>query len=246
MSGLRVDLGGVEFNSGNPDADGNVWWMTEFDGWDSPDLRQVLVEPTGQHGSHIASATFAARAIVIGGVVKSPTQEAFWQAYSKVSAITNHLHSTIDMTVQEIPYTKRLAVARGGRPRKQIRVAHIEFELPLLAPDPLKYNNDESSDVLPGTIANAGDFETYPLLTLTAGGDYTIINTTQGAGASLVIEGAPAGAVVDMRKRTVELGGVDYYNTVQPQSVWWALLPGDNIITVTGGAADIAWRDAWL
>jgi phage-related protein len=184
--------------------------------------------------------------LIVGGTVKAPNDTAFWQAYGKLSLISNNLFTTRDMTVVEVPTTKRVSFVRGGKVRKEIKPGRVDFEIPLLAPDPRKYNDTEDTAALAGTITNEGDFETHPTLTLTAGGDYTITNTTQGAGASLVIVGAPVGAVVDMKLRTVLLGAVDYYSTVQPQSIWWTLLPGANIITKSGGAASITWRDAWI
>ena len=243
MSGLRVDLGGIEFNSDVVDANGTRWLMTELEGWDAMPIRQTLLDPTGQHGSVMGSATYGPRGLVIKGLAKTVSEAMFWIAYNQISSLVVPF-APRDMIVYET-VSKQVGVVDGGNVRKLISAGTVAFEIPLLALDPLKYNVIEHTSALPGTINNAGNIETYPVITLTDGGNYTITNTTQGAGASIVVTGAPAGSVLDMRRRTLTLAGVDYYAAVQPQSVWWALLPDNNIITKTGGAASIAWRDAW-
>lgn len=53
---------------------------------------------------------------------------------------------------------------------------------------------------------------------------------------------------LDFSSRTVLVGGTNAYGYVDvPNSTWWDLGPGDNIIQATGGTTwTINWRDAWL
>lgn len=53
---------------------------------------------------------------------------------------------------------------------------------------------------------------------------------------------------LDFSIASVRQAGLNAYNLVDvPSSAWWALAPGDNLISVTGGSAwTINWRDAWL
>lgn len=63
----------------------------------------------------------------------------------------------------------------------------------------------------------------------------------------LNITGASAVLDLDFSIASVAAGGQNYYSLVDvPNSTWWALAPGDNLIQVTGGTSwTINWRDAW-
>lgn len=236
---------------GAPDADGITWCVSSIEGWwETPPLTQNVINPTGMHGSVIASSTLAARPLVLRGSAKADmgTDPAVViRAFDRLGGISWPLLSSKSLTVVEQGITRTVAVKTAGAIRKRWAgpLAFI-FEVPLLAEDPRKYAATVTTVDLPATVPMLGNFPSEPVLTLTAGGNYTITNTTQGAGASLFLTGVPAGTVVDMRGRSVKAGTVDYYGAVGPTSVWWTLLPGNNVITKSGGAATISWRDAWM
>lgn len=246
-TGMRFDMSSIEMNTGAPDANGVSWYCTEVEGWDASPIRGSVIEPTGVHGAHVASGKFAARPLTVRGVCKAPTRAKFWDAYNYLSEVTSSMVDTFPLKGYEPALTKRMHVVLNGQIRKaKVGQAAFGFEVPLLAPDPFKYSEELEDASLVGTINNPGTFESYPRITLVAGGAYEITNTTQGAGAALRLSAVPAGTIVDMRRRTVLAAGITYYSAVDPTSVWWTLLPGDNVLTKTGGDADIEFRPAWL
>jgi hypothetical protein len=245
---LRVDLGSIQMNTDVADANGTKWYVQDIEGWSSPAIRQSIVAPTSRHGGVITEGMLDARAVILRGLFKAPSEATFWTAYNDINAaVVNLFTASTVMKVYETT-TKRLSVVRGGEVRINfVGLGAGEFEVPLLAPDPLKYSDTlNGPTALAATITNAGNFFSLPIITLTGGGSYTITNTTQGASASLIVVGAPAGTIIDFNARTVLSGSTDYYSIVDPLTVWWELLPGANIITKSGGAATISWRDAWL
>lgn len=239
-----IVLGGIDDN-------GIIWCVSDIIGWwDTPPINQDTINPTSQDGSVVTASTLAARALVLRGTGKGElgTDPALvFAAYDQLTGISWPLMASKALTVVEQGTTRTTNVVLAGSVRKQWagEQAFI-FEIPLLSEDPRKYSVDVSSQALPGTVVVLGNYPSDPVLTLAGGGDYTITNTTQGAGAALILTGVPAGTVVDMRARTVMSGTIDQYAAVDPASVWWELLPGNNVITKSGGAATISHRDAWL
>lgn len=248
MTAVAATLAGVNFN-GAADVNGTQWLMEELEGYDSPPVKTIIVEGTNRNGGVVASALLGPRPMTIRGLAKATSEANFWTAYDGLSDALGSFFATQTLQVTEggSGVVKRLGVITATGLRKKFHgTGSFRFEIPLMAPDPLKYSDALSTTALPATVVNTGNFETYPVITLTAGGNYVLANTTQGAGAVITITGAPAGTLLDLNNRTAYSGATDVYNIVASTSVWWALLPGNNVITKTGGAADISWRNAWL
>lgn len=135
----------------------------------------------------------------------------------------------------------------------------------LRATDPLIYDKTAKTVAIAiaagstsnsGTATNAGDFETWPKLTIAgAGTNPRISNSTNGnrqvkvdlvmgSGDTLVIDTHPS-------RRTVLLNGVDRYDVVRTDNQWWEILEDANTITFsrTGTTGTqtltVEWRDAW-
>jgi hypothetical protein len=233
------------------DAFGITWCVLEVEGWwDTPPLDQEVLQPTAQDRGAVAASNLSPRTMILRGTAKRAPDslpDSLMSAMDRLAAKSWPLLSQKSLTITEGGTARTTEVLPAGALRRRQRgLNQYIYEVPLIAEDPRKYSVTVQSEALPDTVVNGGSFPTDPVITLTDGGDYVLTNTTQGAGAILTVTGAPAGAVVDMRARTVTQGGVDYYATVDAASVWWTLLPGSNVITKTGGAADISWRDAWL
>lgn len=103
------------------------------------------------------------------------------------------------------------------------------------------------------TVTNGGTFEagTEPILTVAgpAAGPIAVtngspaktvkVNTALGSGETLVVDFA-AGV------RTVTINGQSRYDLLDSTTQWWALAPGANQVTYSGGGtASLAHRNAW-
>lgn len=104
---------------------------------------------------------------------------------------------------------------------------------------------------------NAGNIDTYPVITVSAGGAgasaIALENTTTGESWEIVLTlAAGETLVVDMGEQTALLNGTASREpfVVRPPSVWWALQPGSNqvqlVATGAGTTAVVAWHDAYL
>lgn len=243
---MRVDIGALVLNTGTPDAIGSQWYLTGLEGWDAPAQRLSTGEATSKHGGILLESMYGPRAITVRGLCKADTEAHYWDSYNYLLGLISNPSTQVAFSVFELPTTKRVSVIRGGQPKIDLGagISTFTFEVPLLALDPLKYGTTLHT-VTAGTITNAGTAESFPVATLTAGGNLSLTNSTYGRTVSTVTSLA-SGAVADFGRRTVYEGSVNRYQYVNPASVWWGLLPGANTVSNGGAAANIAYYDAWI
>jgi hypothetical protein len=155
------------------------------------------------------------------------------------------------------------------------------FKISLIAADPTIYDNSSSGGMsavvnlstgggvtwpivwnpvewkpgaTPTVINNTGDVPLYPRITLTNQmSNPMITNTTTGDFFALNGFTTAAGdlLVIDMYNRTVLLNGGSVLPSVTIASSWWALLPGENSISLTSTnssdtvVATVSWRSGY-
>src|ERR1019366_5896980 len=116
--------------------------------------------------------------------------------------------------------------------------------LEFFCPDPRIYTDALRSGS--GTVVNAGNFESRPVITVT--GATTLANANDSGNSIVVgpsnLGGVPNPSVIDLQNRTVvDGGGANRFDVIQPATTWFVLVPGSN--TISGGGT-ISWRDAWI
>jgi hypothetical protein len=157
------------------------------------------------------------------------------------------------------------------------------FQIELMAPDPTIYDNATGSALTatvpklvsggytypvvfpviytgggsPTTITNSGDFDVYPLVTMTGAMNNPVLtNLTTSEAFSLtgLITGPGDTVVVDMNplRRTVTLNGSSIFGLIGSSSTFWSLQPGGNDVTLTTPnsgdtvSALFSWRPGYL
>ena len=249
---LQVDIGAIQMNTGTPDANGSLWYVTDIQGWDSPDLRSNTIGPSSKHGVVISQAMLGGRTMVISGVTKTTSEANFWDAYNSLLGQTSTLFTPITMKVYESTGTKTIGVVRGGLPRLQIFPGSIVWQITMMAPDPLKYSDTVHTEAMPTAAAhtwtNDGTFPTFNLVATTTGaGTVSLTESSSGMVVSSGSSSLPSGTVIDFRKQTVVSGSTDLYAQLTPSSAFFGLNPGS--VTVTrGGTAplNLAVYPAWI
>jgi len=234
-------LGPIAFGDGVADVNGAKWRLGSVDGWESPEIRNVLLDRSGGHGQAVASAFYGGRPLVLSGTVEVPSEAGYWASLDRLRSAQGQPGAVQQFTLNEsIP--KRCGVIRAGKPRLSPNrgAGGYVFEVPLLAPDPRLYAAAESSGTSPTTgtnqLVNTGTVETFPVFTITgtAANPITITNTTTPTGSKTVrINTALISTdrlVVDFATRRVYKNGVDSPSLVDPTSQWWALWPGKNLL----------------
>lgn len=240
-----VTFGGITFDCATPDPDGAKWNWQRLDGWEPPDVRRDLLTPAGQDGQVPGEWRHNGRAIVLAGTANLtygtyPFDAAYWLAYNRLAAGANLVDTTGLLVVGE-PTPKQVSVKVEGRVRMrqvQGRMAVMEFEVPLIAPDWRKYGTTPVSDST-SPVANAGNVRTTPVVVITGASTNPRITNATDDGKFVEVTTVLTGGqtlTIDMDAQTAThsaLGNVDAL--IIPGSRWWDLIPGNNTVTLTGG-----------
>ncbi len=102
-------------------------------------------------------------------------------------------------------------------------------------------------------LVNEGTIETWPVITVVGpASNLWLESLTVDRHLQLLISMAATDTrVVDAGARTVLLNGANRSSTLTPQSRWWSLVPGSNLVRVrsdvtAGVVVTWTWRSAWL
>lgn len=135
---IEITINDLEMNTNTPDADGAYWYITDWSGWDSPELRQATLDPSLQEGTIVVESRYGARLIEVTGLCKAVGETGYWLAYNKIINLVTPLDS-VEFVVHETT-PKFVTVRRAGKTLvKELYGSAFEFNLSLIAPDPAKY-----------------------------------------------------------------------------------------------------------
>lgn len=128
--------------------------------------------------------------------------------------------------------------------------ADVRATLLFDSPFPYAMEFTQHDDSFSGSqvLNNTGNTTFYPVFKVTGGGAFTLSNDTSGE--SIVYTGSYSGyAEIDTFRNTIyENGnganlkdGLDVEN-----SDFWGLVPGNNVVTISGGTVEVLWQPAWI
>ena len=148
---MRYTLNGLVFDPDlGPDANGFEWIINELEGWDSPEMRLQLLNPTAVHGAVIGQSLYGPRPMTASGWIGVPDEPGFWAARNILATATNLVTASADLVVHEaVPKKCRVQRADKLRMRNHPDVLVVEFAIPLIAVDPRKYALDGTVVSLP-------------------------------------------------------------------------------------------------
>lgn len=244
---MIIHIGDITLNDNIADANGSKWYVTEMDGWDSPEVRAGTLSRPGQHGEVPVEGQYNARYINVKGLCKATSEAAFYESWYYMNAQTNYLGRRRFYFSVEEDVRRQCAVSRAGKLRMQhIGVGAFNFDLMLRADDPRKYSYIEKTEAFNAgvgeVLVNDGIASTYPRITLNGTGTPTI---TAGVLTWVASGSIPSGTVIDMLTMTVLNGSTSYFDSVDLSSDWLFLEPGNTTVQ-SNVPMTVAWRDAWL
>lgn len=250
---MIVDLDGLVFNTYEPDGNGTFWYVTGLDGWDSPGLRQTVAEPTSRHGDVLAKSLLGPRPMTLRGIVKSTTLDGHYLSQQQLQGQANNIAVTKPFRVTE-DIQREVKVYRAGHLRMSpAGLRAFSFELPLTAPDPLKYAVQGTTVTINSnqtkTVTNDGNFVTERyLLTALATGHVRVANLTISELGIRTDQEVENGTTFNCLARSVrDPDGLQVYSSLSPASTWWGLQPGDNQVHNKGGVnVSMTYFPAWL
>lgn len=244
-----AELGDIVFDGSTADSDGVVWSFDWIDGWwDSTEVDSTLLDV--MYGQIITGAHENGRAMILRGAAfmpdpHPPLADKFWIAERHLKRATRLVYvpgllevTEPDIGLQASVFRNRKAVVKrvGAGP------LIMEFEIPLLAEDPRRYDQTVTTNTdlqLTGsgttdsaTVANAGDQPTAPTITIDGPATNPKVTNATDGGKFVEYAGVLGGGdtlVLDSAAQTAKVNGSDVIIT--PTSQFFSLLPGNNSIT---------------
>lgn len=246
MTALQVSLGAINFNDDTPDSNGALWYLTEWEGWDSPQQRLTSMDLPGISGVVTLDNVYGPRSIILRGVCKATSATAHYQAKYRLADVTNALITEVALSATE-DIVRTCMVRRSAPLRMQeIGKGSFTFEINLQADDPRKYAAVSSlvTSVGNNTVNNAGNVETFPTFTTSASVTADRALTMNGNVLTL-LPTIPTALILNAEKYTATIGAVSYIDLVQRGSVWPIVEKGDNTFNTPIGGT-ITWKSAWI
>jgi hypothetical protein len=257
---LAPSLNTFVFDGVTANTDGIMASCSELDGWwDSADMNSSMYD-RAHMGQGFSILHRNARGITLSGFLHraaadDPVGSAGIRALRAMKAEIGSALSSVLLSVPEdldVPFALTARVNQVGAIRTRHismggQLVTIEFQIPLLAQDPRRYNAVESTalDTTDLTVTNLGDLPT-PLRINWPGGttDPFVVNNTLADAPLLAWNGtASSNLYIDTGALVVMDGGSNAIANLT-SAQWFMLAPGDNALTISP-AADIAWQDAY-
>ncbi len=150
-------LDGLVFGGGVDPATGCEYYASEVTGWlGAPAWRTNRQAALGAHGEYSGPQWREGRTITIEGRVACPTEQAREAAERRIGALCDDPTATYDLVRLEPSGPVRAGVRLGGETLVSMGRGrlHLDYSIPLYAPDPRKYLPARSAPVrlpTPGT-----------------------------------------------------------------------------------------------
>lgn len=134
--------------------------------------------------------------------------------------------------------------------RMQWNWSEIVPQVTLTFDSPFPYAIDftQISTSLPSTLNNVGNATFYPVFQISGGGAFTLSNDTTGQ--AIVFTGSYSGyAEIDTFRNTIYQNGsgANLKDGIDVQaSDFFGLVPGNNVISLSGGTGIALWQAAWV
>jgi len=281
IGNLRATLGTLRL--GAVDNAGVAWFLQGLDGWDSPEVRAEYTDREADHGAWASPVYLGARPITLSGTLEAPNLPALQTAMDQLYAAASLTDTTLTVW-ESVP--KQAVVRRSGKVLAQyVTDRTATWSVMVTAADPRRYDITAQSGTigLPSTTgglafpvtfpvtfsavtvsgqitaANAGSFETRPVLTIagpvaapSVAGLYPDGSVRQLAYSQDLQTGDVL--VIDTDAHTVTLNGAVSRRRFLTVSAGWPTIPANGSATFqfrsgTYNATTTltaTWRSAWI
>jgi hypothetical protein len=274
LSPLIVNLNGLLIDGQTADPDGNVWDTLLFDGWWDPPTSKVTTAEVTPIGETVTVARFEARAIAAQFLAHNKVNGwplgsvALFQAIKRIKSVLEATLAPVPMYVTDPIQNlqSQIRLNTGMKVAIQGDRGAVTFNVPILCPDPRRYNQTPTIVTCPCTgtstdsggiiMTNQGDLDTPPVVTIYGPAVNPLIQNDSIPGTPNVKWNATLGGgdvlVIDMAACTIiRNGSQNMILDLDPNSRFWQLQPGANVIHyhrdsgASLSACNLNYRDAY-
>lgn len=231
---------------GRPDSDGDTFRVYDVQGLDSAEVDSQLTTLAG-NGVNVDFARMKQRELLIRGNAwgNFSVDANLWRVRQKIENSIAPLLDTLGTVYFDFPSpgnsiqldVRSLGKLHFGTPTGTIQ----GFEIPLTAPDPLKYGQTIQEITVNGsaTVTNSGNYPVLPTAFLQVAASGVWIQNAVGGrltldGSGIGVTTWPSGTYLDFRNRLMFVPGIGFSDIVTLPRTWWPLQPGANSLTSSG------------
>lgn len=240
---MQIKIGNILYVGG----DSAYHLSSPVQGLESPDIRVGDGLYAGRDGGFVSGHFYGHRTIVLSGFYVGADCEEASELRETLFGLLRirYIHPIVITTASNTWYCE--GVVSNVKADIESLVAG-KYQITLLCPDPMLYRLASSSNLniylskswsISGgtgttTINSSSSVDTYPVITWSGGVQgFSITNTTTGK-TFAVDDNVPSGqTVIDFKKRTIMVGDTCYNSHRLVDSEWWALIPGENVLTLS-------------
>lgn len=268
---ITAELNGLLFDGDTADGDGVVYsWQDIAGWWDSPDLGIVTDQrPVGVSESVV---NMGGRSITLTCLAHDPLlgHKLGLKQYKAIRTVKTFcglefVSGLLKVNEPGITLQSRVRLSSPIRTKRQAGVS-VQFQVPLLAPDPRRYDATPQTVASSGSFSatNNGDLPTPPVLTVVGPATNVSLRNSSLANTPFVrFNGSIAGGAVltiDFANLTANVDGLNVLSLLDgnlgglPDAggigggppAWFDLLPGANALHQGGGGSgQIDFADAY-
>ncbi len=234
----RFRLGGIYFNTDEPDSEGHEW-IGQLSGLASSSTRSADFTRIDGDGDLFEPGRLGSRAINVTGWVAAANVDGLKAARLRLQTAALKIRELGVLEVYD-PIPVRARVRREGEILYELGLcttdrAVARFALTLVAPDPALLALEENTASTSGRwLVNEGNTDSYPVMTIVGTGSHASPKTLTNNGRTVSINYSIQNndrLVVEFAERRVWLNGVLRPDLIDAASDWWALTPGTNMLT---------------
>lgn len=262
----EYEFGGVVFNRGGI-------MVLGVDGlFGLPDSKAVDYEQMNDDGGVLGNELLGMRTILMDLAVEANTEALIQPIMEQLRYIMQPQAIETALTFQRAGLGKRLVMCKprrmGGFATDYIMASGLaKGSLMFVASDPRILDYLESVATITiaasgtsnsGTITQTGTFSkgAWPILEIDGPSTNPRISNQQAGGRSIkldIVVNAGQTLVIDVKRRSATVAGVDQSATIRSDNQWWRLAPGPNIVQYsrsnspsTASPMRVRWRNTWI
>lgn len=269
---IAVSIDGWLFDDDTADADGVTYSWQELAGWfDTPDL--TIVTDQRPLGVSEGVVNVGGRSITLTGTIHDPSLTKplgprAWKAMRTLKTAVGCMFASRVLLVNEPDLQLQARVRQSGpmRFKRSSHLASVSFQIPLLAPDPRRYDSTPQSVASSGTfsVTNNGDLPTPPVLTVVGPATNPSLRNSSLTNTPFVrFNGSIAGGAVltiDFANLRADVDGLNVLSLLDGNAgglpdaggvgggppAWFQLAPGVNALHQGGGGSGtVDFSDAY-
>ena len=245
VTGTPITLGVVTYTNGEPSG-----YTIDNLKLDPAGRRLNIKELPLVTGSLVAPGKLGERDVTVSGMIVGADAQAVRVLRRALINVLKD-QGTSFVTLKWTPEATEVAVngyLNGAVECVSTDSHFLNYQFTVTCPDPIAYQTTQSTQTISGTATQLGNAEVWPTIYVNTTAATVVISNTTTLQTMTLTSMTNGVCLINTKPgyESVTLGGVSILNKLSSASKFVSLIPGANVITVTGGAGLMGWYNGWV